>query len=96
MESTVKGTLRGEGHHQEGSFVTRSPHPSAVQTLNRRGIDDVTVWTVPDEALELRRERNREEVFSFYGRLDLFLRGPAAFAAEVAEYFWPQVARRLR
>lgn len=49
------------------------------------------MWTVPDEAVELRWEPSREEMFSFYGRLDLFLRGPAAFAAEAAHYFWPQV-----
>lgn len=48
-------------------------------------------WTVPDDALELKREPNREEVFSFYGRLELLLRGPAVFAAEVALYFSPQV-----
>ncbi|MBV9140095.1 MAG: hypothetical protein JO115_04130 [Pseudonocardiales bacterium] len=39
----------------------------------------------------MRGEPSCEETFSFYGRLDLCLRGPAAFAAEVAEYFWPQV-----
>lgn len=51
----------------------------------------MTVWTIPDEAVELSREPSREEMFSFYGWLDLLLRGPATFAAEVAEYFWPQV-----
>ena len=51
----------------------------------------MTVWTVPDDAVELRREPSREGMFSFYGRLELLLRGPAAFAAEVAKYFWPQV-----
>ena len=51
----------------------------------------VTGWTVPDDALELRQQPSREETFSFYGRLELLLRGPAAFIAEVADYFWPQV-----
>ncbi|MGH3997385.1 MAG: hypothetical protein ACRDTJ_07980, partial [Pseudonocardiaceae bacterium] len=49
------------------------------------------MWTVPDGAVELRREPSREQMFTFYGRLNLLLRGPAAFAAEVAEYFWPQI-----
>jgi hypothetical protein len=51
----------------------------------------VSVWTVPDDAVELRREPSREEAFSFYGRLELLLRGSATFTAEVAEYFWPQI-----
>jgi hypothetical protein len=62
-----------------------------VHTLNRRRIGDVTVWSVPDEVLELRQESSREETFSFYGRLELLVRGPVAFTAEVAEYFWPQI-----
>jgi hypothetical protein len=51
----------------------------------------VTGWTVPDDALKLRQQPSREEMFSFYGRLELLLRGPAAFIAEVADYFWPQI-----
>jgi ABC-type multidrug transport system fused ATPase/permease subunit len=51
----------------------------------------MTGWTIPDDAVELRQQPSREETFSFYGRLELLLRGPAAFIAEVAEYFWPQI-----
>lgn len=51
----------------------------------------MTVWSVPDEVLELRQESSREETFSFYGRLELLVRGPVAFTAEVADYFWPQI-----
>lgn len=45
------------------------------------------VWGVPDEAVSLRHEPSREQVFSFYSQLNILLRGPAAFGAEVAEYF---------
>ena len=51
----------------------------------------MTVWGVPNEAVRLRREPSHEQMFSFYGQLDLLLRGPAVFGAEVAQYFWPQV-----
>ena len=51
----------------------------------------MTGWAVPDDSLELRRQPSREETFSFYGRLELLVRGPVAFATEVADYFWPQV-----
>lgn len=51
----------------------------------------MTVWSLPDQIVELRREPSRDEMFTFYGLLGLRVRGPAGFAAEVAEHFWPQV-----
>jgi hypothetical protein len=46
---------------------------------------------VPDLPLIVTGRPLQESTVRLYGRVDLTLRGPAALARGVAEYFWPQV-----